>query len=299
MKSKIYSLLSRVIRRTNWHDQYWAGVTKFWDINTFNFDVVNLGSNSGKYAFNYNGLNITGMNWAIGPQSLLHDFNILKNYFSYLREGATVIIPLCPFSSLISSYSKSSNLKYYTFLHPATIIDFDEKERIKALRIKRNPLKEIPLFCIKQSIKDLENYIYKKDETCNYELHAKQFIEMWKKQFGIVDLDAPLSVENRKGHACRVQLLSEMIDFCLSRNLRPVLVIPPIHPALAQKLTPVFRENYIYSFVREANKKDAPFFDYIDHSEFREQSYYRNSFFLNEKGAIKFTRLFLQNLSTL
>ena len=299
MKSKIYSLLSRVIRRTNWHDQYWAGVTKFWDINTFNLDVVNLGSNSGKHAFNYSDLNITGMNWAIGPQSLLHDFNILKNYFSYLREGATVIIPLCPFSSLISIYSKDSNLKYYTFLHPATIIDFDEKERIKALQIRRNPLKEIPLFCIKQSIKDLKNYIYKKEETCNYESHAKQFIEMWKKQFGIVDLDAPLSAENRKGRACRVQLLSEMIDFCLERNLRPILVIPPIHQALAQKLTPAFRENYIYSFVREANKKDIPFVDYIDHPEFYDQAYYRNSFFLNEKGATEFTRLFLESLSAL
>ena len=83
---------NKIIRHTKWYDQYWNGVQKFWYLNRFNLDVVNLGSYSGKYSFNYNDLGVTGMNWAVGPQSLVHDFNILKNYFSYLKLRGTVII---------------------------------------------------------------------------------------------------------------------------------------------------------------------------------------------------------------
>ena len=135
MKNLLEKVCNKIVRHTQWYDQFWNGAQKFWNLRCFNLSVVNLGSNSGKYAFNYEGLDICGMNWALGPQSLVHDFNILKNYFSYLKSGATVIITLCPFSSLVSKYSKKHNLKYYTFLHPATIIGFKESERIKALKI--------------------------------------------------------------------------------------------------------------------------------------------------------------------
>lgn len=43
---------NKIIRHTKWYDQYWNGVQKFWYLNRFNLDVVNLGSYSGKYSFN-------------------------------------------------------------------------------------------------------------------------------------------------------------------------------------------------------------------------------------------------------
>ena len=161
------TVANKIINRSYWYDVYWGGVTKFWRINTFDYDVVNLGSYSGKYAFSYNIAGIKGMNWAVGPQSLLHDFNILKNYFSYLKDGANVIIPITPFSSLGVQYSKQSNLKYYTFLHPATIVGFEEDERVKALLIKNNPLKYLSLkevlYILKLSLKTyVKRYFHKR-----------------------------------------------------------------------------------------------------------------------------------------
>lgn len=297
MKTKLVNFINKVIRHTDWYDQYWGGVLKFWNLRTFNLDVVNLGSNSGKYAFDYSGLDIKGMNWAIGPQSLLHDFNILKNYFSYLREGATVIITLCPFSSLESKYTVESNFKYYTFLHPATIVDFSENERIKALKIKNSPFTEMPSYCIKRTLKELiVKILNRKDKSCDYALNASCFLKIWKTQFGIEDLNTNLLEKHIIDQKKRSSILSGMIDFCIERNLHPVLVIPPIHPFLSSKLTPTFRENYIYSFIREANSQDVPFMDFIDAPTFRDDMYFSNSFLLSKKGAKEFTSMLLKEL---
>ena len=298
MKNIIERICNKIVRHTKWYDQYWNGVQKFWYLNHFNLDVVNLGSNSGKYAFCYDGLNVAGMNWAVGPQSLVHDFNILKNYYSYLGTGAVVLISLCPFSSLVSHYTKNSNLKYYTFLHPATILDFEEKERLKALKIKQSPIREMPLYCVKSTIKELARvFIHRPVRRCDMEKSAVMFVEAWKKQFDIKDLNAPLSEQHSNDQENRIQVLKEMIGFCLEMDLKPVLVIPPMHPSLRKKLTAQCRENYIYSFIRKANEQNVLFLNYMDDERFDKDEYYRNAFMMSEKGAKLFTGIILETLN--
>lgn len=297
MKNLVARACNKLIRHTEWYEQYWSGVQKFWYLNRFNLDVVNLGSNSGKYAFRYDGLGIAGMNWAVGPQSLLHDFNILKNYFSYLKTGAFVIVTLCPFSSLVSLYDKEANLKYYTFLHPATISNFDENERMRALKIKQSPIKEMPWHCIKSTLKEVVKYVmYKPTCKCDMEKNSILFIDSWKKQFGITDLDAPLSDQHTKDQENRIQVLKDLIEFCIERELKPVLVMPPAHPSLGKKLTKAFRDNYVYSFVRKANEHNVPFMNYMDDKRFWEDKYFHNSFLMSEEGARKFTKIVMEEL---
>lgn len=300
MKSLFYRALNKFTHKSQWYDQFWGGVTKFWYINTFNLDVVNLGSNSGKYAFDYSEQPVKGMNWAVGPQSLFHDFNILKNYFSYLKENGTVIIPLCPFSCLQSPYTKASNLKYYTFLHPATIIDFQEEERVKALTIKNNPAKAMPAFCIKKEVRELIHKLTpKKQQSVSFKQNAVWFVNMWKKQFGISDLNSPLSAKHAAEQEQKALLLSEMIEFCLERNLRPILVIPPVHSELYQLFSPEFKQNYIYSFIKKSNGRNIPFLDYMNDERFQNDKFFSNSFFMNQLGAKQFTGTILKDLKLL
>ena len=305
IKSKTISFLSN----PSWYDAYWGGATKFWHITNFNIDVVNLGSNSGKYAFDYEDLDLSGQNWALGPQSLQHDFNILKNYFSYLRSGATVIIPLSPFSCLHTKYGSQHNLKYYTFLHPATIMNFDESERVKALTRKYNPFKAMPCLCLRQMLlagvkyiiakMQLRRILHKRKSDIDYESNAVYFIDLWEKQFDIKDLDAPLSIKHVDEFTQRADVLSEMIDFCKERNLNPVLVIPPVHPSLANKLSEKCRQHYIYDFVKRANSANAPFYDFMEDTRFYNNEYFNNSYFLSKTGATKFTRIFLEEIGLL
>ena len=298
MKNLAERACNKVVRHTEWYERYWNGVQKFWYLDRFNLDVVNLGSNSGKYAFNYEGLDVAGMNWAIGPQSLVHDFNVLKNYFSYLKAGATVIITISQFSSLVSPrYNKSTNLKYYTFLHPATIPGFEEEERIKALRIRESPVREMPWLCMKRTLKEwAKRAVRRPAPRCDMEESAATFVSGWKRQFGIGDLDAPLSGQHREDRENRTRVLGEMIGFCLERDLKPVLAIPPVHPALRKRFTDKCRENYIHAFIRKANARNVPFLDYMDDTRFDDDRYFLNSFFMSEEGAKAFTGTILKEL---
>ena len=292
--------LNKIIRGTEWYDRYWGGVTKFWTLRTFDIEVVNLGSNSSKHAFYYNDCKIAGMNWAIGPQSIIHDFNILKNYFSYLKEGAFVIITICPFSCLKAKYTTQSNLKYYTFLHPATIIDFDEQERIKALTIKSNPFKAMPGLCIKRTLKEYARQILprRKPAKCDFQKEARTIVDnWWMRQFGITDLDAPLSANHSQDQSDRAKTLHGMVEFCVERGLRPVIVIPPVHPELSHLLSGTFRENYIYTFIRKAETAPAPFIDYMNDTRFQKDEYFQNPYFMNKQGATAFTNQLIIDLT--
>ena len=61
LKKNIASKLNGAIRRTHWfNDELFPDCRKFWNYNTFNTDVINLGSTSGYYAFDYEGLQICG-----------------------------------------------------------------------------------------------------------------------------------------------------------------------------------------------------------------------------------------------
>ena len=64
-------------------------------------------------------------------------------------------------------------------------------------------------------------------------------------QFGIDELNAPLSPVNLKGQGKRIVLLTDILSFCMERSLRPVIVIPPMHKRLSNKFTPTFRDTSI------------------------------------------------------
>lgn len=292
----VYRAVNKFVRKTNWYNQYWGGVSKFWYLNTFNIDVVNLGSTSAVHAFDYSvQTDIKCMNWAIGPQSLLHDFNILKNYFSYLKTGALVIIPLCPFSGLKTKYDSNHNFKYYTFLHPATIQNFQEIERIRALKIQNNPSKEIPLICCKETVKEIYNKILPNHNRGEFVNNADLFINNWKKQFGVTDFDFPISELNKKELTYKRTLLEQIIIFCNERDFNVSVVIPPIHPTLSSYFTDVFFDNYIYPLIEALPKYDVMFYNYMNDQEICKDEFFINSFFLNSKGARLFTSKFLYN----
>ena len=285
---------------TDWYREgFWKGTTKFWNIPSCDYEVINLGSNSGKYSFCYEESPVKGMNWAIGPQSLVHDFNLLKNYFSYLKEGGIVLIPLCPFSCLYSPYTKQSNFKYYPILHPATIPDFEDSERTIAYKIKANPFKEMPFYCIKSTIKEIFHKAYrivKSTSSIDFDRDAEMWIELWKKQFGITDLSAPLSKKHKKERSSRAETLREMIQFCKERSLKPYIVLPPIHYALYSHLPMSFMKNYIYDFIEEAIGDELLLLDYFKCDNSYENNCFQNSYLLNKKGALTLTNNILMRI---
>lgn len=298
-KRKIKRLVNQELCKTSWYANLWNGVEKFWNFHSFNLDIVNLGSGAGYYAFNYEDSGVKGSNWALWPQSLEHDFNILKNYFSFIKPYGHVIITACPFGCLFSpSYNHAHNLKYYTFLHPATIINFEEDERVKALLLKERPLDYLGIQkSIRKIIKNKLTLEEKHEVSESYVDNAQLMVEGWKEQFGIDDLDAPIKGKHVEEFHKRQNLLREIIQFCIERDLKPVIVYPPIHPSLSILMSNEFRKQYIYDFIEGAIQGlNCSFYEYINHDMINTDDLFRTSYFLNTNGAKKFTQQLLNQL---
>lgn len=298
------SPINKLVKRTKWYKNVipeWGKfpTEKWYRTNlTRNYDVVNVGSSSALYAFNYEGLPVKAFNWAMQPQSMEYSFRILKNFSSILKPKGIVLVPFCPFSglSVTGKWAERLNDRYYGILDSTTIDNF------KQVSFRRNqPFLSDPKNAIKHLIKDEKERRFPNCNMCRsqeeFEQDAEHWIQNWKKDFGIIDMNAAKSEENIAGSIKRMGIFKQMIDFCIERELRPVLVMPPVHPALANKLTPQFRETYINSFIREMNVHHIPYLDYLDSEEFASENYYYNAFFLSEEGAKQFTKRVLSDLN--
>lgn len=303
MKFKLSHILivNELVKRTGWYrsivpdmDNY---PTNEWYRTNLqrNFDVVNIGSSSARHAFDYSGLGLKAFNWADQPQALSYGYKILRKYHGILKKGGTVIISIGPFSAFDISGKLPEDAfdRYYYLLDPYDIEGYDRMRRRR-----RWPL----YFNFKASLHALkrEYVLHKKlsdGRVCtDFAADASRWIRLWLKEFSMTSLDAPLSEENLAGRRARVSLLKEIISFCNERELRPVVVIPPMHKALYDMFPEGFVEENIRSFVHEAAGDACEFHDHMGDVRFQKDEYFADSFLMNARGAGEFTRFIMNRL---
>jgi hypothetical protein len=180
-------------------------------------------------------------------------------------------------------------------------VNYSQSTKEKVMRFVNTPFQSAPLTAIKRLIRDIPaaNDILLSTNSMDVESlekDANKYLDAWKLEFSISDLDAQVSEQNRDCIAYNTNLLTEMISFCLERNLKPVFVLPPTTKALNSKLSERFRESYIYSFIRNANTHQVPFLNYLDDARFSDNELFFNSLFLNAKGRKVFTTVVLNDL---
>ena len=270
-----------------------------------NFDIVNLGSSGGKWAFDYSDLDIKAMNWAQQPQTLLEDYNLLRHYHSILRKGGYVLITIMPFSGLNKETGLMDAFKYVNLdCQGEPIQPFLYKEACRYARY--------PILFKKQAAKALIKYILGKERKSDKYAHtkvthnpmsstqleedAKLWIDGWKRQFGIDDFEAPLTPKNMSGREYRVKLMRQLVDFCAERGYKPVYVIPPVTKHLGKYFTSKFQKLYIYDFLQQVDR-DVQTLDYSKDVELMEDDLYFNSFFLNARGRKLLTAKVLDDLN--
>ena len=296
----LFKILSRIVRQTNWYQNVvFQDCAKFWNISDYQIDVVNLGSNSAKYGFDYSECNIVGYNWAMGPQSLMMDLKILQCYYSYLKPGATVLIPLCPFSCLVGyDYSYFSD-KYYSVLNHSQIPYYNIHKRVLMYDIRMNPYKYIPLYEIVKAILLKLWFWKKKNIHCDFKMDSLRFVNAWKEQFFIKDFEEEWSLLNKNSYEESKEILHSIVDFCVRYGFNPVIVLPPISKELREHFSKNALERCVTNYVRETVGDKVLFLNYIDDASFNDNSLFMNSYFLNTKGAKRFTNTLIQELGKL
>lgn len=294
--NKVKRVATKYVCRSDWYNNVMFGnCAKFWNHNTFEMDLVNLGSSSALAAFDYSQYpQLKSANWAMAPQTLVADHEILRNYSCYLREGATVIISICPFSCLGGSNDYLPD-KYYTILDIASIPHASYARKQQILHIRNNPLEYFPLIQLFVRKKKKNNKLC---DELSLETDAKNRMEGWKREFSIKHFTDPLSIVNTDAYHDGISILKKMIDYCIERKFKPVVVMPPVSNALRIYFSEEMKKRNIDQFVQKATNDEAPFLDFFNDRRF-DNSHFRDAFLLNSKGAKLFTELVLKELEVI
>ncbi|MCD7927166.1 MAG: hypothetical protein LUI85_21745 [Bacteroides sp.] len=301
MKKSIKDKLNSYIKKSHWYNEVlFKNCQQFWNLTNQNIDVVNLGSSSGTFAFDYSSVGLRGENWAIAPQTIVGDFLILKQFRHYLKEDATVLYPICPFTAISGAVDYIED-RCYSFLDYETIPNGHYIRNVRVLEQMNDPLLFYPAV---EVLRDIKFHLFKKSEKLmsesELEKNAENWIRSWTEQFHIDDLNNHFIADHSEVYHRTVALLNEMIDYCHEEHLNLVIVVPPVHHSLGKKFTLSAKGQLLDSLKNDANLQKVKFLNYMDESSFaHDASLFQNSYFLNKKGACKFTQYLLTILKLL
>lgn len=301
-----------LLKKTQWYRnmfvdfdyQIYPGNVWYREHNERNFDIVALGSSGAKWAFDFESTGVKGMNWANQPQTLQEDYNLLRHYHSILHKGSYVIITIMPFSGLNKATGLMDAIKYVR-------LDYHGEAIQPYMYEKARKYAQYPILFGKSAIKGLLRYLLGKESKTDrfasaqvdnnpmtseqLDANALGFINGWKKQFSISDFEAPLTPKNQEGRNYRINLMRELVDFCIERSYRPIYVIPPVTNHLSRYYTPQFESTYVYDFLKQVDR-DIPLLDYSKVDNLKQDDLYFNSFFMNAKGRKFFTAKVLEDI---
>lgn len=296
-----FILLNILYKKTNYYKINILQSNKFKEIPD-NLEIINLGSSYAKYAFDYSKVGIKGFNFGIQPQSLSYDFRILKQFKDKLKKNGVVIITIPNFVFAFLDYPiEEYNYKYYSFLNRENILNYSslKKYLIKHLPLLLQPkkLKYILKDISKESM-DRLTFIENKEDV---KKEAQKRINGWIRQFKLLNINnkEELPLDIKKMFIKTQSLLEEMINYSLSNELKPVIVIPPCSKELNDFFSEEFLNEILYSNVEKANKNLIPVLDYLKDPEFQDYYLYVNSDFLNVNGRELFTKRVVADLKKL
>jgi len=219
-------------------------------------DWVNVGSNSGRMGFDWQMAGTNGLNLAGCPQGTRRDFPKVKAHRAEIADGAFVVIPLCPFTSVVPpSYNN----------RPST---------------DRNPL---------------EAFDGEKTEK-EHVAFRDMLDRCWKGEFSIVDYSDPMTEKNRESYKLNIVVMREFIDWCKQEKLRPVLVFPPAEKSFDTLFPDSFMKAYVLDFVKDLERPDVPFINYWKDPAFRSNRLWATSLFLNKTGRKAFTERVMKDV---
>jgi len=304
----VFILLNILIKRTNWWKNQFNGITQFVSNTGYrdniirNYDIVNLGSNSAHFAFFYEG--VKGQSWSTGSQGQDMDFEILKYYHSYLKDGGTVLIPIMPFSAIspyLKNHSEYWGVPYYSKFY--RILEVTQTAKLPYNNTVRKYLRFPALVnwhALVSLVIDSEpdkRLIIEEQPMMTLELQqdASNWIKMWKQEFKLNNLEDVLSGNWLSYYEESVGIYKQMIEFCLERHLKPVFICIPMTKHLSNLFPQSFWDYMIREFILRINDS-VPFLDYTNDVKFQDDNLYMNSYFLNMRGRKLFTKQVLQDL---
>lgn len=311
--------LNAVYVKGYYYTDTYGEVQKFSDV-PYGITMANFGTSHGLASFRYpEAMGEVTFNFALSGQDIYHDLQALKQYADHMEKGCIVAIPTSYFSFCMS-LTDPSQKRYYCYLEKQYLRGFSYEV---LLNTKLFPVLRSGEYLFKDLIKDQSfdvTDIFLEDEplsggadlvppegmtgaeaAANAALkahekslreHALLRSESWRSGYMIT------GGGNMEGNRA---LLTEMIEFCLERGFRPVLVTTPVHYTLNEAFTAEELETYYFANVRAVSEATGvPYLDLSHDAELSANAaYYNNSDHTNVAGAEAFFEKYMAFLGTL
>lgn len=301
----LFILNKIIIKKSRWFDCAYGDAFKF-RFQKFNTEIACLGSSPAKYAFDES-IAPHLANWASAPQSILDDFRILKNYHSYLKKDAYVLLSFSQCRALKYDYEESSHFKkFHYFLHPILnpfynediYIQFKKEVEFPIRYAIKHPLKFAKLI-LKYDVLKLDGASATSNKMTNQEIEvdAKKWNDIWMKEFSLTSFNLPLKENLNESIDKNARILCDMAEFCKERSLNLVFIVLPVTNALKNVFPDSYNQKALYGVMEPARKKyGIKIIDFLGDEDFSKNDLYFNSFFLNKKGRTMFTKKLLKEL---
>lgn len=293
--------LNFIYERWFWVSYGYDDVQKFYTIPN-EIMICNLGTSHGQRGFDYSLYDgeMTCFNFALTSQPAEYDARILKKYKDKIANGAVVFVPISYFTLFGQDSEEASdfdllNPRYYRFLAPSEIINWNLKDEIDHVFI-RNPLNTsygYILRCLRPIdihtlTKDYNTMTTSKDKVEKLaEERVKGHIFTGRKQGELVTV-------NEKRHYALVEIDS----LCDEIGARCIYVTTPF---MKEYNDEVDRQDpqFMSSFYNQINclleETDAEYFDYSKDERFTERyDLFFDTDHMNSIGAQMFTEILLE-----
>lgn len=276
------------LRQSNWYHSLFPHLYEYERLSR-NADVICIGSTPAKNAIDFIGIEgVSGYNLAVCPETIFYDFQVLKNYHSYLKKGGTILFVLCPFTFLKDFYRNEFgsesylNIRYYPILHRAMIDTFDINLYNKYVL---NPL-SISWKAKVRSIIDSKSVvpIYESNNETPEQSSSrcKNRLSTWMREFDMTDLDPrhiPEQTENAiKGN---IRIFQEMKEFIEERGYKAHIIIPPF-PKEMVDLIP--RDLVEHNLFKPVSQTGIPSINFYGKEGWLDRDLFYHGFLLNNRG---------------
>lgn len=267
---------------------------KYWDIAKFStlgteyqeVCIGNVGSSHGAYDFSYDNIISRGyscFNFANTSQSYNYDYAVLKEFGHYMTNGSVLFIPVSYFSFnnevTNSTEAEAMSIRYYHFLSPKNIPDYDPYVDIVTTRL--------PILSAGGDILQLFPTLnatltaHAANDGIDVEEFARRAQDRYSRHF-----------DNKEEYFMpeRIEELYDIIDYCKENDITPVLITTPFSKYYADQVSQDFLQEFQATVNMVANDTDVNYYDYSHDGRFYENpEYFSDSDHLNEAGAAYFT----------
>lgn len=277
------------IRKSNWYHNKFPHLREFESLKE-NSDIICIGSTPAKNTIDFKAVaGVVGSNLAVQPETIFYDFQVLKNYHSFLKPGGTALFVLCPFTFLKdfyrNEYGSTSylNIRYYPILHRAMIDTFDYKLYRKYVK---QPMR-LGIQAWKRLLKDspVSKTMFVRNNPDNPEKSqqfCKERVKNWMREFHLADLN-PDNIPEETGNAINgnIKIFQDMKLFIEERGYKACIVVPPFPDEMTSLLPQDFVKHTLFDSIEATG---LPYISYYGKKEWLSRSFYYHGFLLNAAG---------------